>query len=177
MKPIGERFGCALGRRHGTAQAGRGEDRLLADIATSAAMRRGGSRRSQDEMQEGQRQALTVSASIAGAQSAAVCRRRAEPRARPLGADHDVGGDAGERQHAAAIDEERRIWTAAPQRQLPHQHGLNLARDARGESNAADRIVGPERARHDVADRLDRRIGAGEARGDDDPANSSTDAG
>ena len=67
---------------------------------------------------------------------------------------------------AAAIDEDAEFRRQRPKRGLAGEHRFDVARDGMRVEGGGG-IVGTERARHDVADRFDRRIGIGETRADD----------
>ena len=43
---------------------------------------------------------------------------------------HDVGGDVGKRQHAAAIDKDAEFGRQRPKRGLAGEHGFDVARDS-----------------------------------------------
>ena len=149
-------------------KTGLGEDRLLADRhhQRAHAARRLAPLRGQAK--EGERQGLDGFGDDAdGAQSAAsVPPSRLDGKPPSPGTHHDVGGDVGKRQHAAAIDEDAEFGRQRPKRGLAGEHGFDVARDGvRVEGGGG--IVGPKRARHDIADGFERRVGTGETCADD----------
>ena len=135
---------------------------------TSARMRRGVSLRCADRRRKASARAFTVSASEDGAQSAArVPPSRWTVSAPSPGRTIMSAVMSCQRQHPAAIDEDAEFRRQRPKRGLADEHRFDVARNNM-RVEGCRRIVGPKRARHDIADGFERRVGTGETRADDD---------
>ena len=133
------------------SQTGLSEDRLLADCHHQRAHAAGLLASLRGQALESERQSLHRFGERGRSAERSACTAIEVHGKRALArSNHNVGADVCQRQHPAAIDEDAEFRRQRPKPGLADEYRFDVARNNM-RVEGCRRIVGPERARHDIA--------------------------